>query len=163
MTPPAQPTLLAVDLGLRTGLAVYGADGRLMSFSSQNFGSRERLRRGAESTLRSVGAVKWLVVEGDASLGRIWERAAVRRGATGLSVNAERWRATLLHPSEQRSGADAKRHADRLAKLVIDWSDLARPKALRHDAAEAILAGLWGCLQVGLLDAPPPSLRLQQR
>ena len=163
MTQPDRPALLAVDLGLRTGLATFGGDGRLQTYASRNFGSRERLRRGAESTLHATGQVRWLVVEGDTALGAIWERAAARRGATAIRVPAERWRAALLHPSEQRSGAEAKRHADRLARLVISWSQLSRPTALRHDAAEAILAGLWGCLEVGLLDELPPTLRLQQR
>ena len=164
-TPSPNPSsaLLAVDLGLRTGLAVYDRNGRLQSYSSRNFGSRERLKRGAEATLRETGDIAWLIVEGDAALGRIWARAAERRGAQTVSVPAERWREALLHPSERRSGVQAKRAADTLAKLVISWSGLARPTALRHDAAEAILAGLWGCLGVGLLAEVPPPLRLQQR
>ncbi len=38
-------TLLAVDLGVRTGLALYGGDGRLLRYRSQNFGSAARLRQ----------------------------------------------------------------------------------------------------------------------
>jgi hypothetical protein len=157
------PALVAVDLGLRTGLATYGEDGRLRTYRSQNFGSRERLRRGAESTLRDLGSFDWLVVEGDAAMGRVWERAGTRRGATCLVVSADRWRRRLLHPSERRSGAAAKQHADRLARLVIDWSQAPKPTSLRHDAAEAILAGLWGCLEVGLLEEVPAPLRLDRR
>jgi hypothetical protein len=157
------PALVAVDLGLRTGLATYGEDGRLLTYRSQNFGSRERLRRGAGSLLRDLGPFRWLVVEGDAAMGRIWERAGARQGAECLVVSAERWRMRLLHPSERRSGAAAKQHADRLARLVIDWSGAPKPTALRHDAAEAILAGLWGCLEVGVLTELPTTLRLQRR
>lgn len=107
--------------------------------------------------------MRWLVVEGDAALAQIWDRAGQRRGAVCLRVPAERWRALLLHPSEQRNGAQAKRHAGRLARLVIDHAGITRPTNLRHDAAEAILAGLWGCLEVGLLDAVPAPLRLRAR
>lgn len=156
-------SLVAVDLGLKTGLAVYAADGRLVAYRSQNYGTRERLRRGAQSALTGVPTLQWLVVEGDAALGRVWGRAAQRRGAAWTPVAAEQWRAVLLHPSEQRSGPDAKHHADRLARLVIDCSGAPRPTSLRHDAAEAILAGLWGCLHFGLLEELPAPLQLRRR
>ena len=42
---------------------------------------------------------------------------------------------------------------------MIDWSAAPRPTSLRHDAAEAVLVGLWGALHVGLLDGMPPELR----
>lgn len=154
---------MAVDLGLKTGLAVYSADGRLQSYRSQNYGSRERLKRGAEAALDAVAEVRWLAVEGDAALGRVWGRAAQRRGATWTAVSADQWRAVLLHPSERRTGADAKRHADRLARLVIDCSGAAKPTSLRHDAAEAILAGLWACLHFGLIEQLPAPLQLERR
>jgi hypothetical protein len=51
-----------------------------------------------------------------------------------------------------RSGTQAKDVADRLARRVIEWSAAARPTSLRHDAAEAILAGLWGVKELGWLD-----------
>lgn len=155
--------LVAVDLGLKTGLAVYGPGGRLTSYRSQNFGTRERLKRGAESVLDDVPDLQWLVVEGDAALGRMWGRAAERRGAAWTAVSAEQWRRALLHPSEQRTGKEAKQHADRLARLVIEWSQAPRPTSLRHDTAEAILAGLWACLHFGVLDRLPEPLQLQRR
>ena len=156
-------TLVAVDLGLKTGLAVYGRDGRLVSYRSQNYGSRERLKRGAEFALDAMDDVRWLVVEGDVALGRVWGRAVQRRGGVWTQVAAEQWRSALLHPSERRRGKDAKHHADRLARLVIDWSGAPRPTSLRHDAAEAILAGLWGCLHFGLVETLPEPLQLQRR
>lgn len=45
------PRLLAVDLGLRSGLALYGRDGRLREYRSQNFGSQSRLKRAVPSVL----------------------------------------------------------------------------------------------------------------
>jgi hypothetical protein len=156
---PDSQSLLAVDLGVRTGLAVYGRDGRLRWYRSQNYGSAARLRRAVPSLLDGVAALAWVVVEGGGTLAAAWEREAVRRGAGVRQVGAEAWRQLLLHPREQRSGADAKRHADALARLVIEWSEAPRPTALRHDAAEAILVGLWGVLDVGWLDALPEPLR----
>ncbi|MBC8076709.1 MAG: hypothetical protein H7Y32_11595, partial [Chloroflexales bacterium] len=45
------------------------------------------------------------------------------------------------------------------ARRVIAWAGAPRPTSLRHDAAEAILIGLWGALEVGWLPALPPELR----
>ena len=44
--------LLAVDLGLRTGLAAFGDDGRLRWYRSQHFGSTASLRRGGAGAAR---------------------------------------------------------------------------------------------------------------
>ena len=46
-----------------------------------------------------------------------------------------------------------------LARRVIEWSNAPRPTSLRHDAAEAILIGLWGVLQAGQLPRLPTELR----
>lgn len=155
--------LLAVDLGLKTGLAVFDAAGRVRRYRSQNFGARQRLKRGAPGVLADVEGLRWVVVEGDAALARVWARAAERMGAEALEVSPERWRETLLHPSERRDGPTAKRSADRLARAVIEWSGADRPTALRHDAAEAVCIGLWGVLAVGWLESLPSELALGRR
>ena len=152
-------SLLAVDLGLRTRLALYGADGRLIWYRSQNFGTAARLRRAVHGLLQTLPELRWLVVEGGGNLAEIWEREAGRRGVSVRRIGAETWRAELFYVREQRTGAQAKESADPLARRVIEWSGAPRPTSLRHDAAEAILIGLWGALQVGLLDAVPPALR----
>lgn len=74
-------------------------------------------------------------------------------------ASAEDWRASLLYPREQRSGIDAKRTADVLARRVIEWSRAPRATSLRHDAAEAILIGFWGALSLGWLASVPLALR----
>ena len=153
------PSLLAVDLGLRTGLALYGADGRLRWYRSQNFGSNARLRRGAYGVLGGVGGLEHLVLEGGGTLAELWAKEGQRRGVRVRVVDAETWRARLLYPRERRNGADAKAAADGLARRVIEWSGAARPTSLRHDAAEAILVGLWGVLQAGWLTGVPRALR----
>ena len=148
--------LLAVDMGLRTGLALFGDDGRLRWYRSQNFGSPARLKRGAYGVLKDIPDLAWLVIEGGGPLAETWSREAERRNIQVLRTDAGRWRQVLLHAREQRSGAQAKEHADVLAREVIAWSGAKKPTSLRHDAAEAILAGLWGVLQVGWLDELPP-------
>lgn len=151
--------LLAVDLGVRTGLALYSADGRLVSYHAQNFGSRARLRRGAQAVLHAHAGVTHLVLEGGGDLAELWRREGERRGLRVWVVDAHRWRRTLLLPREQRSGSDAKAAADGLARAIIAWSRAKAPTGpLRHDAAEAIGAGLWGVLAAGWLDRVPEAV-----
>lgn len=151
-------TLLAVDLGLRAGLAVYAADGRLQWYRSHNFGTATRLRRGVGSILRDIPNLAWLVLEGGGNLAHIWAREAERRALRVQQVHAETWRQRLLLPRQQRSGQQAKDAADELARRVIGWSGAPKPISLRHDAAEAILIGLWGVLELGWLAQLPPEL-----
>ncbi|HEX6751131.1 MAG TPA: hypothetical protein VF092_27825 [Longimicrobium sp.] len=152
-------TLLAVDLGVRTGLALYGGDGRLLRYRSQNFGSAARLRRAVPALLDGERDLAWLVIEGGGPLADAWEREAARRRLGVRRIGAEEWRRALLYPREQRTGAQAKTTADGLARRIIEWSGAPRPTSLRHDAAEAILVGFWGVLDVGWLPDIPPELR----
>ncbi|MBN1490018.1 MAG: hypothetical protein JXA69_08885 [Phycisphaerae bacterium] len=152
-------SLLAVDLGVRTGLAVYGTDGRLVCYRSRNFGTAARLRRAVPGILDELPDLAWLILEGGGPLADIWQREATRRGIPVCRIAAEEWRAGMLYPRQQRDRAHAKHSADELARQVIEWSGAARPTALRHDAAEAILIGLWGVRHVGWLAALPPGLR----
>ncbi len=152
------PHLVAVDLGVKTGLAIYGDDGRLTHYRSHNFGARRRLARAIPGILKTVGDVTWLITEGDRDLGELWARQATRRGAQHLAISAEVWRRHLLLDREQRTGHAAKQHADRLARAIIAWSGAPRPTALRHDTAEAILIGFWGVLEVGWLTEVPLEL-----
>ncbi|KAB8140930.1 hypothetical protein F8S13_22070 [Chloroflexia bacterium SDU3-3] len=152
-------TLLAIDLGLRTGLALYGEDGRLRWYRSHNFGAASRLRKGAPTIVGEVPDLAWLVIEGGGQLATPWEREATRRGLGLRQIGAETWRQVLLYDREQRSGAQAKLAADDLARRVIAWSGASQPTALRHDAAEAILVGLWAVLDLGWLAQMPEPLR----
>ena len=154
-------SLLAVDLGLRTGLALYGQSGRLLWYRSKNFGSKDRLRRGASGVLGEIADLGWLVLEGDRALAEIWEREAKGRNVSVRRVSAEEWRSKLLSPREQSSGPKAKQSADEMARKIIEWSGSPRPTSLRHDAAEAIVIGLWGMLHVGWLKRIPVAVRRQ--
>lgn len=153
------PTLLAVDLGLRTGFALYGEDGRLCWYRSQNFGTKARLRRAARNMLADLPDLTWLIIEGGGALADAWQKEAIRHELLTQQISAEQWRADLLYPREQRNASRAKQSADELARRVIDWSDAPRPTSLRHDAAEAILIGLWGVIEIGWLSEVPSAVR----
>ena len=109
--------------------------------------------------LTSIPDLKFIVLEGDKGLASIWEREAVHCNIPTRQINAEQWRQKLLYAREQKSGPKAKLNADYLARKVIKWSGLPGPTSLRHDAAEAIMIGLWGVLDLGWLDTVPDALR----
>ncbi|RUL86954.1 hypothetical protein [Tautonia sociabilis] len=144
--------LLAVDTGLRTGLALFNREGRLAWYRSQHFGNRSALRRGAFGLLRSIDGLDLLVLEGGGPIAEVWRREAERLGLVVRVIGAEVWRSALGAVGDRDR---PKRAADALARRVISWSGAPRPTSLRHDAAEAILIGFWGVLDAGWLDQPP--------
>lgn len=149
---PAPKTLLAIDLGLRAGLALFAETGELLWYRSTNFGSRGRLKKAVYGVLRDAGPPHRVVMEGSRDLGAIWRRAAEKLGATVEEVSPETWREALLLSRDQRSGADAKEAADGLARQIIAESGAPAPTSLRHDAAEAIAIGWWALAQSGGFD-----------
>jgi len=152
------PSLLAVDVGVRTGLAVYRDDGRLIWYRSRNFGAAARLKRAIPALLHEAFDPTYVILEGGGPLADHWATAAERHGAHVRRVSAEEWRSTFLLSRDQRSGEQAKRMADGIARRVVEWSNASRPTSLQHDAAEAILIGLWGVIDVGWLSAAPGAL-----
>ena len=156
VTLSAPEALLAVDLGVRTGLALYRRDGRLVWYRSANFGSAARLKKAIPALLvPNPFTVIHLVIEGGGPLAELWTHAAERRYIDCHRIDALTWRRQLLLPREHRDRTRLKLIAERLARQVIVWSEAPRPTSLRHDAAEAILIGLWGVRQVGWLDILP--------
>jgi hypothetical protein len=154
------PSLLAVDVGLRTGLALYEQNGRLVWYRSHNFGNRTRLRNAVRQMFHDVADLKWLILEGGGPIADIWSHEAERRGISVRRIAAEDWRNDLMYPRQRRNGAEAKDSADAMARRVINWAGADRPTSLRHDAAEAILIGLWGLIHVGWLKGVPAGLRV---
>ncbi|HRW09794.1 MAG TPA: hypothetical protein P5121_32055 [Caldilineaceae bacterium] len=159
MNTQLKPTLLAVDLGLHSGLALYGNDGRLRWYRSHNFGNRSRLRRGVYTILSEIPDLCYLVMEGSGPYAAIWRKEAERRKIQVMQISAEEWRPALLLERQQRSGAIAKATAEQLARAVIRWSAAPTATSLDHNAAEAILIGLWGAVAVGWLAALPTAVR----
>ena len=153
------PALLAVDLGLHTGLALFGDDGRLRWARSHHIGSLPQLRRAVPALLRATPDATHLLLEGGGPLADVWTREGRRLALDVDQVSAEEWRRDLLYVREQRSGPNAKHSAGVLARRVFEWSGLPPPKTLRHDTAEAILLGLWGAVRLHWLETLPQALR----
>ena len=109
-------------MGLRTGLAIYGPDGRLVSYRSKHFAKISELRRGIGTILRDTPPLAWIWLEGGGDIATVWEKQAVHRGIDFRQLQAHDWRPTLMLPRQQRNGEIAKREADGLARRVIEWS-----------------------------------------
>jgi hypothetical protein len=142
-------SLLAVDAGLRFGLAWFDQAGQLSRYRSQHVPNRGVLRRAARAALDEEPDLSVLVIEGGGPIADVWRGLAERRGVRVLQISAEEWREDLLLRRERRSGDAAKQSADGLARRLIGESGAKRPTSLRHDAAEAILAGAWAVRHLG--------------
>jgi hypothetical protein len=142
-------TLLAVDIGLRTGLAAYDRTGDLIHYRSQHFGSAGRLARGLRAILEAYPDLTHLVLEGGGHIAALWERRGLKKDIQVSCIAAETWRADLLTPSQRRTGREAKRAALVKAREIIDRSTAKSPTSLTHDAAEAILIGHWAVTCLG--------------
>jgi hypothetical protein len=148
---------VGVDLGLATGIAVFNRDGRLEAVRSRHFQSRDALRSAAGSILDEIPQVHSVIAEGGGELAEVWQRAAAHRGIHLRVVHAHEWRSRLYYPREHRSGPEAKAHALKMAAQVVEWSGAPGVSAagLGHDAAEAIMVGLFGVLEAGWLAELP--------
>jgi hypothetical protein len=149
--------LLAVDLGLNAGLAGFDEGGRLRWARSTRFGTVTRLKRALPSLV--TPGLDTVVVEGDRQLASHWGRMADKRGARLLNVSPEQWRTRLLVPRQRRSGKGAKEVAEALAWQLFDLDGATRPPTLRHDAAEAVMIGLWAVLELGWRERAPDFLK----
>jgi len=143
--------LLAVDLGVKTGLALYRSDGKLAWFRSQNFGNASRLRKAVPAILGSDDDINYLVVEGGGSLLKIWENEALRRNIGVIRTMADEWRPDILLPREQRKRLSSKSNAIAYAHKIIGNLADHRATSLNDDAAEAILIGFWAITKLGWL------------
>ncbi len=146
--------LLAVDAGLRTGLALFSREGRLVWCRSHNLGSAARLKKAAARILFELPDLEYLVVEGGGQVAGIWTHAAKRRALRCLLVHAETWRGVFLLPRDRVSGRKAKDAACRLAAQFLRAEERTSPTAPRHDAAEAVLIGLWAVSGLGWRPLP---------
>ncbi|NLV96370.1 MAG: hypothetical protein GX043_03405 [Desulfovibrionales bacterium] len=135
--------LLAVDAGIRTGLALFDASGRLVWCRSHNLGSTSRLKKAAARIVFTLPDLEWLVVEGGGAIAEMWEHTAIKQGVKIRLVQAHEWRGAFLLPRQQHSGATAKAAACALARAFVHAEGPSISTTLRHDAAEAMLLGLW--------------------
>jgi len=144
--------LMAVDLGVKTGIAFFSSDGVLLWHKSQNFGNKVRLKRGIPYLLNTEDPVDFLVIEGGGPLVKIWDNILIKRNIEVLHIMADQWRQELLYGREQRTGKQAKEMAIRYARKVVEKMGLKKVATTNDDAAEAILIGLYAMQQLNWIN-----------
>ena len=87
-----------------------------------------------------------------------WLHSAERLEIESFVLSAEVWRGCFLLPREKRNGLAAKETAIKKAREIIKYFGLSNPRQVRHDAAEAVLVGLWGMLELNWLEEVPECL-----
>jgi hypothetical protein len=126
---PPSSVLLSVDLGLRSGFALYNSTGHLISFAHHRFDTLENLKASVLvelSTLSKLYNLNHFVLEGDAVYGSIWTSAINQfaadneKNAVIIFIAPAEWRDRLLTRKERKSGKDAK-CASRLISRQIMW------------------------------------------
>jgi len=149
--------LLAVDVGLHTGLALFSEEAQLLWYRSHHFSSPAKLKKVIGKLLRDEPRPTHLLLEGGGPLTALWLSEADKLALTSEQIHAQQWRERLFYARQHRSGSQAKREADNLARQVIEHLGRKKPTSLRHDTAEAILIGLYGLLTLGWLTQWPPT------
>lgn len=150
-----QEHLLAVDVGLYTGLALFNRNAQLLWYRSHHPAGAPQLKRLVAKQLRTPPRPTHIYYEGGGPLAAIWEKEAVALSLMPVQVQAQQWRQRLFHARQHSSSAVAKREALLMAHKTIHTLGGKKPTSLRHDTAEAILIGVYALLELGWLERLP--------
>ncbi len=165
--------LLAVDLGLRTGLCLFNDEGRVLRFANFQFESPEQLLNAARSVLstweeevketddrgRRWKISKIAIEGGDPPLRDAWHEAANGRRSI-LHVRPEEWRADLLLTKEKLDGEKAKSASRLIARQIVsDYGTFDFDGKFQTDMAESILLGLHVARRLGWITPRDPPVR----
>ena len=115
----AVPTqhLLAVDVGLHIGLALFSEERRLLWYRS-HVSSPAKLKKVIGKLLREDPRPNYLYLEGGGPLADIWLREAEKLSIAAVQIHAQQWRERLFYARQHRSGTQAKKDADGVARQV---------------------------------------------
>ena len=87
--------LLAVDLGMKAGLAWFGEDGRLLRCRTVHFPNRTVLKKAMPAILDEL-PLDFAVIEGGGPVAALWWKAVVKRDLPIIQTCAEAWREDIL-------------------------------------------------------------------
>jgi Icc-related predicted phosphoesterase len=159
--------LLAVDLGLRTGTAVFDRNGTILAVDTWHFRDHDALRKGLQNLFETHN-ISHVVIEGeDGKLFGTWRQAVERldQSVHLARVIADDWRRVLLTNKERRDARKAKSAAGLIAKQLLvlqNSSSVPVTKKLSADAAEALLVGHYSVRLLGWVDSSEPPVRRYQ-
>jgi len=162
--------LMAVDLGLKSGVALYNKNGELLRYEQLLFKKDsldeeiKKIIQGWESEIQSSTitaqnadkpcVTKIAVEGGDVEILRAWDSAAMDVSVTRISP--EEWRFHLLSPKERLSGATSKAAARLIARQVVDdFSSMKHEGKFKTDVAEAVVLGFYVCQKLGWISRDP--------
>jgi hypothetical protein len=140
--------LLSVDAGVKTGLALYDDQVKLIWYRSHNYGNKQRLKQDAFNLFNDLPGLSYLVIEGGGEIASLWMKEAARRDIPVIQTYAEEWRKDLYNLRDYRNGLEAKHHAIAFADQIIDRFCDKKQTSLTDDCAEAILVGYWALSRV---------------
>lgn len=152
--------LLAIDLGLKSGAALFSSNGKLLRYEQFHF-QKETLRETTKRILAEweesahnpgIGntieeprrRITHVAIEGaDSFMLRAWSDAAENLNI--LRVSPEEWRAELLLEKERTSGSNAKAASRLIARQVVDdFGVMPRHQGkFPTDVAEAVCLGIY--------------------
>ena len=138
-----QAALLAIDVGMKAGLAWFDEDGALVRARSTRFANRATLKRALPSIWTELPGVRQVVLEGQGDIADIFRKGALRAALPVQQFCAEEWRKDMLLARERRTGKQAKATAESLAMKIAHECGKPPRCAYDDDAAEAVLFGLW--------------------
>lgn len=149
------PRLLAVDVGLRTGLALFDATPALLWYRSHHLAGPAKLKKLIAGLLRTDPRPTHLYLEGGGPLAELWLQEAEKLNLSSHQISAEQWRSRLFYRRQYRTGSQAKKEAETVAHTMIVALGGKKPTRLRHDTAEAILIGCYALIDLKWLEALP--------
>jgi hypothetical protein len=160
----ARHSLLAVDLGLRTGLCLFDSAGKLLRYDDRQFASADDLEQGAAAILSTWGEeagsrITHVAIEGsDPDLLFAWSKAVGDRRI--LRVLPEHWRQDILKPKDRDSWTSSKEASRVVARRIIERfsTDGLDRVDYTTDCAEALLLGVHVAQRLGWIHREPPFL-----
>jgi predicted phosphodiesterase len=165
--------LLAVDLGLKSGVSLFNSQGALVRYEQFYF-QKDTLQRDAGKLIEQWQVdlndemtetddhddkpykVTHIAIEGaDGYMLRAWAAAAPNQSI--LRVSPDEWRSDLLLAKEKTSGATSKAAARLIARQVVeDFGMMERHSGkFPTDVAEAVVIGLYVARKLGWIHREP--------
>lgn len=152
--------LMAIDLGLNTGISLFSHDGRLLKYTQHSSASPEALRDDMSALMNdwetwannqaSNQTITRVAVEGaDVVLRNIWRDLADDKFL--LFVKPEQWRSELLIDKEKTSRTNLKSAARAIAKQIIaDYgTDGPHQGKIQTDVADSVCTGFYVARRLG--------------
>jgi len=173
--------LLAVDLGLRMGAAMFNEQGKVIRYEQFHFDCADDLHEhipvlfenweeeankvtDTEKEIERWSLTHVAIEGGDVTLLDAWrsavetdDYAALPRGGRGArlhTVRPEEWRADLLTKKERTSGRKAKEAARLIARQVVgDYGFAEHEGKFKTDVAEAVTLGFHMSRRLGWMQS----------